>query len=34
MHFGLSTMPLGAALAEADVVVTATGRDGVLGEQS
>jgi adenosylhomocysteinase len=25
-------MPLGPALAEADVIVTATGRDGVLGE--
>jgi adenosylhomocysteinase len=32
MHFGCQTSPLGPALAEADVVVTATGRDGVLGE--
>jgi adenosylhomocysteinase len=32
MHFGCRTMPLVPALAEADVVVTATGRDGVLGE--
>ncbi len=32
MHFGCLTAPLGTALAEADVIVTATGRDGVLGE--
>ncbi len=32
MHFGCRTSPLDAALAEADVVVTATGIDGVLGE--
>lgn len=32
MHFGCRTLPLGPALAEADVIVTATGRDGVLGE--
>jgi adenosylhomocysteinase len=32
MHFGCRTLPLSAALLEADVVVTATGRDGVLGE--
>ncbi len=32
MHFGCRTLPLGLALAEADVVVTATGLDGVLGE--
>jgi adenosylhomocysteinase len=32
MHFGCRTMPLHDALADADVVVTATGRDGVLGE--
>ena len=32
MHFGCQTAPLGAALADAEVVVTATGRDGVLGE--
>ncbi|HET7715269.1 MAG TPA: NAD(P)-dependent oxidoreductase [Bauldia sp.] len=32
MHFGCRTLPIAAALAEADVIVTATGRDGVLGE--
>lgn len=32
MHFGCRTLPLGPALAEADVIVTATGLDGVLGE--
>lgn len=32
MHFGLATMPLAAALADAEVVVTATGRDSVLGD--
>ena len=32
MHFGCRILPLGAALAEADVIVTATGRDGILGE--
>ncbi|MEO6396451.1 MAG: NAD(P)-dependent oxidoreductase [Devosia sp.] len=32
LHFGCRVEPLTAALAEADVVVTATGRDGVLGE--
>jgi len=32
MHFGCRTMPLGRALAESEVVVTATGLDGVLGE--
>jgi adenosylhomocysteinase len=31
LHFGCRTLPLGPALAEAEVVVTATGRDGVLG---
>jgi adenosylhomocysteinase len=31
MHFGCRTSPLGTALPEADVIVTATGRDGVLG---
>lgn len=31
LHFGCRTLPLGPALAEADVIVTATGRDGVLG---
>lgn len=32
LHFGCRTSSLGPALADADVVVTATGRDGVLGE--
>jgi adenosylhomocysteinase len=32
LHFGCRVAPLLAALAEADVIVTATGRDGVLGE--
>ena len=32
LHFGCRTLPLGPALAEADVIVTATGLDGVLGE--
>ncbi len=32
LHFGCRTLPLGPALTEADVIVTATGRDGVLGE--
>lgn len=32
MHFGCRTLPLAEALVEADVIVTATGRDGVLGE--
>lgn len=32
MHFGGRTLPLDAALPDADVIVTATGRDGVLGE--
>jgi adenosylhomocysteinase len=31
LHFGCRVAPLTTALAEADVVVTATGRDGVLG---
>lgn len=31
MHFGCRTLPLELALPEADVIVTATGRDGVLG---
>jgi len=31
-HFGCQTLPLAAALAEAQVIVTATGLDGVLGE--
>ncbi|MCB1502423.1 MAG: hypothetical protein KDK07_22025 [Bauldia sp.] len=31
MHFGCRTSPLGTALAEADIIVTATGIDGVLG---
>jgi adenosylhomocysteinase len=31
MHFGCRTLPLSGALAGADVIVTATGRDGVLG---
>lgn len=32
LHFGCRVAPLSAALAEAEVIVTATGRDGVLGE--
>lgn len=32
VHFGCQVAPLATALADADVVVTATGRDGVLGE--
>ena len=32
MHFGCQALPLGPAIEEADIVVTATGRDGVLGE--
>lgn len=32
LHFGCHVVPLAAGLAEADVIVTATGRDGVLGE--
>jgi adenosylhomocysteinase len=32
MHFGCRTMPLEAALVDADVIVTATGLDGVLDE--
>jgi adenosylhomocysteinase len=32
VHFGCQVAPLATALAGADVVVTATGRDGVLGE--
>jgi adenosylhomocysteinase len=32
MHFGCQTAPLAIALADAEIVVTATGRDGVLGE--
>jgi adenosylhomocysteinase len=32
LHFGCRVAPLATALAEADVIVTATGRDGVLGE--
>jgi len=32
LHFGCRTLPLAEALAEAAVIVTATGRDGVLGE--
>lgn len=32
LHFGCRTLPLAEALADADVVVTATGRDGVLAE--
>jgi adenosylhomocysteinase len=32
LHFGCRTLPLAPALAEAEVIVTATGRDGVLGE--
>ncbi len=31
MHFGCCTLPLAGAVADADVIVTATGRDGVLG---
>ncbi len=31
MHFGCRTLPLAGAVADADVIVTATGRDGVLG---
>lgn len=31
-HFGCRVAPLSLALAEAEVIVTATGRDGVLGE--
>lgn len=31
LHFGCRVAPLSAALADAEVVVTATGRDGVLG---
>ena len=33
MHFGCQTAPLASALTEAEVVVTATGRDGVLGKE-
>jgi len=32
VHFGCRTLPLAEALVEADVIVTATGRDGVLGQ--
>ncbi|OEO32957.1 S-adenosyl-L-homocysteine hydrolase [Devosia insulae DS-56] len=32
LHFGCRTLPLAEAVAEAAVIVTATGRDGVLGE--
>jgi adenosylhomocysteinase len=32
VHFGCRSLPLNAALADAEVIVTATGRDGVLGE--
>lgn len=32
LHFGCRVVPLAGALAEAEVIVTATGRDGVVGE--
>jgi adenosylhomocysteinase len=32
LHFGCAVAPLAAAVPEAEVIVTATGRDGVLGE--
>lgn len=32
LHFGCRVAPLASALAEAEVIVTATGRDGVLGD--
>lgn len=32
LHFGCRVAPLATALTEAEVIVTATGRDGVLGE--
>ena len=32
LHFGCRVMPIATALADAEIVVTATGRDGVLGE--